>query len=151
MVSFLNKPMGTVCISPIQWLSNSLSTKKKKRKICQFLAPLSRFCPHLKPAGSPLHPDALSSLPPVLSFLLCHSICSVLLRYLCVWFFVSLYLGELGQIPSIPIPQTLSVFGSGVAMCCGQMDPLSQIFAQSFLNSSSAVNPTDRSCPWNHF
>lgn len=151
MVSFLNKPMGTVCISPIQWLSNSISTKKKKRKICQFLAPLSRFCPHLKPAGSPLHPDALSSLPPVLSFLLCHSICSVLLHYLCVWFFVSLYLGELGQIPSIPIPQTLSVFGSGVAMCCGQMDPLSQIFAQSFLNSSSAVNPTDRSCPWNHF
>lgn len=43
---------------------------------------------------------------------------------------------ELGYIPSVPILQTLPVFGSGVAMF-----PLSHIFDQSFLNSFLAINP----------
>lgn len=127
MVSFLNKPIGSVCISPIQWLSNSLQLN---------LSPL---------------PSIIFSSP--LSFLLCHSIC-------CVWLRVTLsgcmsllstnlsssVFKESGQIPRVPIPQTLPVFGSGVAMFPGQMDPLSHIFPPEFQNSFLAMNATDRAC-----
>lgn len=74
MVSFLNKPTGSVCISPIQWLSNSLQQNLSSAR-------LSRFCPHLKLTGSPISPPFPSMLYLFLplSFLLCHSIFCVLL------------------------------------------------------------------------
>lgn len=76
MVSFLNKPMGSVCVSPIQWLSNSLQQN------LSLFAPLScsSFETHwLSHSSSSSSPPTPYLFLPSLSFPHYHGICCVLL------------------------------------------------------------------------
>lgn len=81
MVSFLNKPMGSVCISPIQWLRKSLQQDLPP------LTPALCFCPHFKPTTPhPLLPTPYLFLPPFLipslsQYLLCFAPC----HFICVY------------------------------------------------------------------
>lgn len=101
---------------------------------------VSVFIP--KPAATPAPPQFLTppSPPPpfsvTVSFLciaMCHLVCTHVWTTLCLPVCLRLYSTELDPDSFLPIPQTLSVLGSGVAMFSGQMDSLSRTFPSGVL------------------
>lgn len=131
MVSFLNKPMGSVCISPIQWLSNSL--QQNLSLFASHVALLSSFETHWLSHSSSSPPTPYLFLPS-LSFPHYHSICCVLLRVtlsvcmiLCLPIWRSLYLRSQATFPVFP-SYKLSLYLNQVSLCSPCPTFLTRVF-----------------------
>lgn len=105
MVSFQNKPTGSVCISPIRWLSNSLQQNPS------LFSPLLQLLPsfqtyRLLSSASSLPPPLVASLS---QYVLCFTLRHFTRVYDSLSAGVSLY-GVRPDSPSFPVTQTLSLY-----------------------------------------